>query len=112
MYGCQSIDRLDFDNDPIGDDEVEPVMAQQVATIHDGDVLFGFKWYSRRMKLDANCSRTRILEQAGPEFAMDVDAAANRLPHRDLDFARQRGLYSQHGTLLRVFVPSWLLRGR
>jgi hypothetical protein len=88
MDGREPLDRLDFNDNRVCDDEVEPMVAQQLASIHDGNLLFSFEGNSSRMELDANSAEAGAFQQTRSQPSMHRDTAADCPVDQGLDFIR------------------------
>ena len=91
------LDRFHLEDDLVCDDEVEFLIAQQLAPIRHLILLLAFELNPGSFELDGNGARVDSFAQAGPKFPMDGDATANRCAHQLFDLFRQRALNAQHG---------------
>jgi hypothetical protein len=74
MYGCDRSDRLDFDDDPVRDNDIRAVAAVQfIATIDDGYRLLSREGESNRSKLETQTFLVDGFQKTGAEFAVNPD---------------------------------------
>ena len=78
--GVYGLDRLDFKNDEIGDQEVQPVAAIKcVATVCDGQRNFASEWDAAMKHFVGEALLIRRLEQAGAKFTMNLNRCSDDL---------------------------------
>ena len=74
------------------DDEVEALLAEQLAAIDHRIALFALERDPRRVKLERKRPRVDRLEQARPECAMNGDAATDGVVNQRFEVVRQRAV--------------------
>jgi hypothetical protein len=85
----QSLYRLYFEDDLVGYDDIYPLIAKKLVSVHNGNPFFSLERKPRDIKLDADCARTDAFQQSGPEFPMNRNATADDFRHDLFQFIRE-----------------------
>ena len=104
MYGRELLNRLDFQNDLVSDDEIQFLLRQQLTAISDLVSLLALEGDPRGRQFEANCTRIDSLVQTWPKRTVYRYAATDRVADQLLDIVSEWTLNAQHWILLSCFL--------
>jgi hypothetical protein len=104
VYRRDHLSRLDFEHNCLGDNEIEALLAEQVAAICHWKTFLTLEGNPGCRKFQRDSARVDGLEQARAERAVYGDATADGVVNERFEIAWQRTRYSEHTFLFFVFA--------
>jgi hypothetical protein len=86
MDGRKPLDRFDLENKVAANHKIQPLVAEQLATIGHWIAFLSLKRYPRNCELEGHSLRVNVLEKPRPERAVDCNAASDRVVNELLEF--------------------------